>query len=230
MVVEFDTARVLNPGAGSLFGVIAEITPRDPRPQGMTPPRFDWVGKPEQTNFRLNGVPDAPDIRDLWNQETPFAISADLLPVFRKRLTDSFQIWDMRDGKVDWEPDALAANVNVFLEDYLLIDVAKPTNDLSHLEIERSTIDGRAYTTGGGRTLNANVIDILVTWLVNHDRGPFMESATKATQPGGNELPLCAAAEHQTLDSDPQRRRRRAAASGLGFDRAVRRSLASASR
>jgi hypothetical protein len=189
LVVEFDTTRVLNLAAGSLFGVIAEITPRDEKPEGSTPPRFAWVGKPEQTNFRLNGVPDAPDVRDAWNQETPFAISADMLPVYRKRLVDSFQFWDLRDGKVDWNPAALAANVNVFLEDYLLIDVAKPTTDLSHLEIERSTIDGRPYTTGGGRTVNANVIDILVTWLVNHDRGPFMESATKATQPGGASFP-----------------------------------------
>ena len=60
----------------------------------------------------------------------------------------------------------------------------------SHLEIEKSTIDGRAYTTGGGRTLNANAIDVLVTWLVNHDRGPFMQSpATQATQPGGTQFP-----------------------------------------
>jgi Polyketide cyclase / dehydrase and lipid transport/Domain of unknown function (DUF4331) len=187
--VEFETARVLNPAAGSLFGVIAEITPRDPKSQAMMPPRYDWVGKPEQTNFRLNGVPDAPDVRDAWNQETPFAISAEMLPVFRKRLIDSFRIWDGRDGKVDWDPAALAANVNVFLEDYLLIDVARPTTDLSHLEIERSTVEGRAYATGGGRTVNANVIDILVTWLVNRDRGPFMQSATKATQSGGTGFP-----------------------------------------
>jgi len=189
IVVEFNTADVLNRAGGSLFAVIAEITPRDPKSQGMVPPRYDWVGKPEQTNFRLNGVPDAPDLRDAWNQETPFAINADMLPVFRKRLTESLQIWDMRDGKVDWDPAALAANVNVFLEDYLLIDVAKPTTDLSHLEIERSTIEGRAYATGGGRTVNANVIDILVTWLVNRDRGSFMQSATKATQPGGTTFP-----------------------------------------
>ena len=188
-LVEFDTARVLNPAAGSLFGVIAEITPRAARSQGATPPRFDWVGKPEQTNFRLNGVPDAPDLRDAWNQETPFAISADMLPIYRKRLNESFKIWDMRDGKVDWDPPALAANVNVFLEDYLLIDVARPTTDLGHLEIERSTIEGRAYATGGGRTVNANVIDILVTWLVNRDHGPFMKSATQATQPGGTRFP-----------------------------------------
>ena len=38
----------------------------------------------------------------------------------------------------------------------------------SHLEIEKSTINGRAYQTGGGRTVDANVIDILITWCTPH--------------------------------------------------------------
>ena len=68
--------------------------------------------------------------------------------------------------------------------------MTKSITDISHLEIEKSTIDSRAYATGGGRTLNANVVDILVMWLVNRDRGPFMQSqATRATQPGGTTFP-----------------------------------------
>ena len=91
-------------------------------------------------------------------------------PVFLERLTASLANWDMRDGEADWTPAALAANANVFLDDYLLFDVAKPMTDTSHLEIEKSTLSGRAYQTGGGRTVNANVIDILLTWMVNRDR------------------------------------------------------------
>ena len=99
----------------------------------------------------------ADDLRDLWNQQTPFAISKELQPLFLQRLKDSFADWDMRDGKADWTPEALAANANVFLDDFLLFDVAKPITDESHLEIEKSTIDGRPYQTGGGRTVDANV-------------------------------------------------------------------------
>lgn len=189
MVIEFDTDRVLEPGQGSLFGAIAETTPRVSDSLRSNPPRFDWVGRPEVTNFLLN-IADETDLRDLWNQETPFGISDELLPVFRNRLTRSLELWDVRDGNIDWTPAALAANVNVFLDDFLLFDVAKPITDASHLEIEKSTIDGRAYQTGGGRTLDANAVDILVTWLINHDRGPFQQSgAHGATQPGGNTFP-----------------------------------------
>ena len=76
----------------------------------------------------------------------------------------------MRDGKQDWTPSALAANANMFLDDFMLFDVAKPITDTSHLEIEKSTLNGKAYQTGGGRTVDANVIDVLLTWMVNRDR------------------------------------------------------------
>ena len=99
----------------------------------------------------------------------------------------------MRDGKADWTAAEIVASANVFMDDFLLFDVAKPIDDHSHLEIEKSTLNGAAYKTGGGRTLDANCIDILLTWLVNHDRGAFMQGgATGATQPGGKSFPYLA--------------------------------------
>jgi hypothetical protein len=197
IVVEFDTRRVLDPAKGSLFGAIAETVPV-PQPQGRIghpPARVDWVGRPEQTNVRLNNpaLSGADDIRDLWNQQTPFAISKELQPLFLQRLKDSFADWDMRDGTADWTPDALAANAQVFLDDFLLFDVAKPITDDSHLEIEKSTINGHAYQTGGGRTVDANSIDILLTWLVNRDREFLQGGATGATKPGTKVFPYFAA-------------------------------------
>ena len=87
---------------------------------GHEPPRIDWVGRPEQTNMRLNntGMTGADDLRDLWNQQTPFAIAEELRPLFLQRLKDSLAEWDMRDGKQDWTPAALAANANMFLDDF----------------------------------------------------------------------------------------------------------------
>ncbi len=193
IVVEFDTHRVLDPDQGSLFGVIAETCPV-PRPDsliGHEPPRIDWVGRPEQTNMRLNNpaMAGTDDLRDLWNQQTPFAIAEELQPVFRKRLLDSLTNWDMRDGKADWTPAELTAAANVYLDDFLLFDVSKPISDTSFLEIEKSTLHGRAYQTGGGRTVNANVIDIMITWMVNHDREFMQGGAMGATKPGGNSFP-----------------------------------------
>jgi hypothetical protein len=197
IVIEFDTRRVLDLGKGSLFGAIAETSPLPGRAGliGREPPRIDWVGRPEQTNYRLNnpGLVGTQDLRDLWNQQTPFAIAEELRPVFRQRLMDSLADWDMRDGQADWAPAALAASANVFLDDFLLFDVSKPITDTSHLEIEKATLSGRAYQTGGGRTVNADVIGILLTWMVNHDKREYRQGgAMGATQPGGKAFPYLA--------------------------------------
>jgi Polyketide cyclase / dehydrase and lipid transport/Domain of unknown function (DUF4331) len=201
IVVEFDTRRALKPDQGSLFAVIAETCPL-PRPDsliGHEPPRIDWVGRPEQTNMRLNNpaMAGTDDLRDLWNQQTPFAIAEDLQPIFRKRLLDSLTNWDMRDGKADWTPAQLAAAANVYLDDFLLFDVSKPMSDTSFLEIEKSTLHGHAYQTGGGRTVNANVIDIMITWMVNNDREFMQGGATRATKPGVNTFPYLASPNTQ---------------------------------
>jgi hypothetical protein len=196
IVIEFDTRRVLDPDKGSLFGVIAETVPLPRRGSvvGHEPPRIDWVGRPEQTNIRLNnpGLTGTDDLRDLWNQQTPFAIADGLRPLFLQRLKDSLANWDMRDGKQDWTPSALAANANMFVDDYLLFDVAKPITDNTHLEIEKRTLNGQVYQTGGGRTVDANVIDVLLTWMVNRDREPLQGGTTKATKPGTKNFPYFA--------------------------------------
>jgi len=196
IVIEFDTRRVLDPDKGSLFAVIAETVPLPSRNAlvGREPPRLDWVGRPEQTNFRLNNprLKGVDDIRDLWNQQTPFAIADELRPLFFQRLKDSLATWDMQDGKQDWAPSALAANAQMFLDDYLLFDVAKAITDTSHLEIEKSTLNGKAYETGGGRTVDADVIDVLLTWMVNRDREPLQGGTTKATKPGMKTFPYFA--------------------------------------
>jgi hypothetical protein len=133
-------------------------------------------------------------LRDLWNQQDLFAIDPQLVAIFRKRMIESLTDWDMRDGKADWTPSALAASAAVFLDDHLLFDVSKPFSDSSFFEIEKSTLNGRTYATGGGRTVNSNVIDILVNWTVNHDRGPALQGGSdKATKPGLAVFPYLAA-------------------------------------
>ena len=196
IVVEVDTRDVLDPARGSLFGAIAETVPISRQRTLLGPPvlRIDWVGRPEQTNMRLNNpaMPGIDDLRDLWNQQTPFAIPKELQPLFLERLKGSLATWDMLDGTPDWTPEALAANANVFLDDFLLLDVAKPITDQSHLEIEKTTLNGRPYQTGGGRTVDANSIDILLTWLVNRDREFLQGGATGATKPGTKVFPYFA--------------------------------------
>ena len=204
IVIEFDTERVLSPRAGSLFGVIAETTPLagGVNPVELPPLRYDWVGRPEQTNMRLNNgaLKDADDLRDLWNQQTPFAIAEELKPLFRKRLVDSLTNWDSRDDKADWTAAQINAAANVYLDDFMLFDVSKPISDESFFEIEKSTLRGKAYQTGGGRTVDANVVDHMVTWWVNNDREPLHGGPAGAWKPGTKTFPY-EASPHDELQT-----------------------------
>ncbi|MBV9978133.1 MAG: SRPBCC family protein, partial [Hyphomicrobiales bacterium] len=121
--------------------------------------------------------------------------------LFRKRLIDSLAAWDMSDGTADWTPTALAASAEVFLDDFLLFDVSKPITDASFLEIEKSTLNGVAYQTGGGRTVDAHDIDMLLTWMVNRDREYLQGGATGATKSGTKNFPYLASpnTEPQTV-------------------------------
>jgi hypothetical protein len=107
-----------------MFGVVAETTPRKRNPGALTVPRYDWVGRPEQTNFILNVIPDSVDLRDVWNQQTPFQrMPDDVAPLFQKRLRDSFELWDKRDGETHWDPALLNAHINVRIDDFLVFDI-----------------------------------------------------------------------------------------------------------
>jgi hypothetical protein len=205
IIIEFDTQRVLNPSEGSLFGVIAETTPLAAglNPVDRPPLRYDWVGRPEHTNMRLNNsyVEGVDDLRDLWNQQVPFAIAEEFQPVFRKRLVDSLKAWDMRDDKADWTPEGIAAAANVYLDDFLLFDVSKPISDTSFLEIEKSTIRGKRYETGGGRTVDADIFDMMMTWMVNDDKEFLHGGPVGAWKPGTKTFPYQASpnSELQTV-------------------------------
>ena len=79
--------------------------------------------------------------------------------------------------------------------------MSKPITGTSHLEIEKRTLNGLDYQTGGGRTVDAHDIDILLTWLINRDREYLQGGATSATQPGTQQFPYLASpnTEPQTV-------------------------------
>ena len=101
--------------------------------------------------MRLNnaGLPGTDDLRDLWNQQTPFAIAEEFLPAFRKRMVDSLDRlgYARRQGGLDASGLIRRAS-NVYLDDFLFFDVSKPMDDKSFLEIEKSTLHGTRLSDG----------------------------------------------------------------------------------
>ena len=86
---------------------------------------------------------------------------------------------------------------------------------------------GVPYQTGGGRTVNANVIDIMITWMVNQRPRIPARRSDQCDQARHQHISLSGFAEHGIADRGRQCRPVGTAGSGLGSHRPVRRHVAS---
>ena len=60
-------------------------------------------------------------------------------------------------------PDGVHPLTELLLADYLIVDATRPYAADELFEIEQATLDGRTHQTCGGRSLNDDVIDKLLT-------------------------------------------------------------------
>jgi hypothetical protein len=174
IVVEVDCQPWLRNGYGPLLAVVGETVVA-----GKLPIRIERVGRPEIKNVILQSkqfdqVNRDLEVRDLYNLEDAFHMSKDYAGVYRARMHANLAFNDQLDGKTDWPlgPNGDHPLTELLLSDYLVVDVSRPYTADSFFEIEQATLDGRTYQTCGGRSLNDDVIDKLMTLLVNGGKGP----------------------------------------------------------
>ncbi|MFF2145806.1 DUF4331 family protein [Kitasatospora sp. NPDC058190] len=195
IVVELDVATVLGSASGTVFAVAAETVTAGPYPM-----RLERLGRLEMKNVLLseNGVDPGNtvvELRDLYNEEDPFELAPTYVSAYRSRLNANLVFFDGLDGRLDWstQPDGTHPLTELFLADFLVVDVAKSYAEDSYLEIERALLEGRAHTTCGGRSLNDDGFDTLYTLLINAGRGPrISDGVDGATVPASREFPYLA--------------------------------------
>jgi hypothetical protein len=97
--------------------------------------------------------------------------------------------WDNMDKQVDWP---LVDNNHPLSElmyaDYLVMDFAKPFNESGYFEIENSLLAEEQHTTSGGRWLNEDIIDTLLTMYISHSRKHYSDFVN-ATKPANKYFP-----------------------------------------
>ncbi len=192
IVIEADSAALLQTGRGPLFGVVGETVVA-----GKLPIRLERFGRPEIKNVimsmkEFDQVNRDLEIRDLYNLEDAFHMSADYRGAYRARLNANLAAIDRLDGKTDWPlgRDGSHPLTDLLLADHLVVDVSKPFSETSYFEIERATLQGRPYETCGGRSLNDDVMDTLYTLLINADKGPrISDGVDQATVPASGVFP-----------------------------------------
>jgi len=117
----------------------------------------------------------------IYDQEDPFQLAPYYLGAYRARLNANLAVLNGIEGKIDGplQPDGTRPLIELYLGDYQVVDVAKPSSEDNYLEIELALLQGHAHTTCGGRSLNDHAVDTSLTFVVT--AGKARASATAST-------------------------------------------------
>jgi hypothetical protein len=210
IVVEVASASLFGAAGGSLLAVVGETTTI-----GKRPIRLERFGRPEIKNVVMSAkafdqVNHDLEIRDLYNHEDAFQLAKDYLGAYRARLNANLAFYDGLDGKTDWPLDAQGNHplTELLLADYLVVDMSKPFAEASCYEIEAALLAGRTHATCGGRWLDDDIIDSLLTLMVNGGNGPRVRDGVDSpSQPASRRFPYL----HDPNPTPPDLRARLAA-------------------
>ena len=159
---------------GPMFAIVGETLSA-----GKRPVRLERVGRPEIKNITLSAkifdtVNRDLEIRDIYNEEDAFNLSKHYAGAYRARLNANLAFYDGLDGKVDWPLDQHGNHplTELLLADFLVVDLSKPFRETSYFGIERAMLQGQPHATCGGRWLNEDIVDLLLTLYINAAKGP----------------------------------------------------------
>jgi Domain of unknown function (DUF4331) len=175
IVVEIPFAPIVKKFEGvTIVGAVAEnvVTRRG------KPIRIERVGRPEIKNFAMANPMRDPrtrglELRDLYNREDTFALSKEYRSLYESRLDANLAFFDGLDGKTAWPlgPDGRHPLRDLLVNDYLILDLARAFAPGNFLEIERSVVTNQPHNSAGGRWLDDDILDEMLTLFVNGGRG-----------------------------------------------------------
>lgn len=196
LVASVDVQEVLGGTApGSLFAACGETLRHGPGKGGSATVRIDRMG-----NIEVNvWIIQDDSLRDRWNAEDTFAVSPAHVAEYTSALQaglhrlDDFEKSLTGENVIDW-PDPHPM-VPVLLNDYLVVDVSRPTRPSStgrgYLEIIKAAYLGVPHQTCGGRVPNEDVIATALTWFINGPDRPQPDRGVGVTpdKPVTDEFP-----------------------------------------
>ena len=167
------------------------------------PIRIERLGRPEIKNLVMANTTRDPrtkgiELRDLYNREDAFALSEEYRSLYESRLDANLVFFDALDGNLAWPlgPDGRHPLRDLLMGDFLVLDIAHAFAPGGFLEIERSLIDNLPHKSAGGRWLDDDILDELLTLMVNGRRGErFGDGVDAPTKPASLDVPLCARAQ-----------------------------------
>jgi hypothetical protein len=180
IVLKIEWAKLLR--GGPMFAVVGETWSA-----GKRPVRLERIGRPEMKNITLSAkaydtVNRDLEIRDIYNEEDAFNLSKHYVGAYRARFNANLAFYDGLDNKVDWPLDQHGNHplTEVLLHDFLVLDASKPFSETSYFQIEQAMLEGREHESCGGRWLNQDLVDFLLTLYINAGKGPRIRDGVDA--------------------------------------------------
>ncbi|MBV9597239.1 MAG: DUF4331 family protein, partial [Chloroflexi bacterium] len=204
IVVEVRIAELVERFNGvTLIGAVAEsVVPRLSRPI-----RIERIGRPEIKNFVLQGMThdsrtSGIELRDLYNREDPFALSPVYRHLYESRLDANLAFFDSLDEHTAWPVNAADGRHplrDLLLQDFMILDLAHGFGAGQFLQIERAMLNGQPHHTSGGRWLDDDILDDLLTLLVTGGRGNRLRDYVDGpTKPASRAFPYVREANLRT--------------------------------
>ena len=161
------------------------------------PIRIERVGRPEIKNVVLANPMRDPrtmgvELRDLYNREDAFALSPVYRPLYESRMDANLAFFDGLDNETAWPIGADGRHPlrDLLIDDFLVLDLAHAFAPGGFLEIERAVAEHRPHATAGGRWLDDDILDELLTWMVNGGRGErYGDGVDAPTKPASLTFP-----------------------------------------
>ncbi len=169
VILDIDIKQVLQRADKPLLAVAGQIAKRGGKNQPTE--IIDRAARPEISNAHLVTASGQEDLRRLYNSEKPFLLNPAHEILYKKRMEENIRYYDALDGVIDWQPAWRATLINLLIHDYLIIDTSKPFSNHSYLSIENSLLRNQSHTRSGGRAPGENIIDKLMTLLINGGHG-----------------------------------------------------------
>ncbi len=156
------------------------------------PIRLERVGRPEMKNVIIASPardPRAPgiELRDLYNREDTFTLSPVYRPLYESRFDANLAFYDGLDGETAWPvgPGGSHKLRDLFIDDFLILDLAYGFAPGGFLAIERALTNDRPHFSAGGRWLDDDILDELLTLMVSGPGGArFGDGVDAPTKPG----------------------------------------------
>jgi Domain of unknown function (DUF4331) len=194
IVIEIPFAPIVKRSDGiTLVGAVAEniVTRRG------KPIRIERLGRPEIKNFVLQSTTHDPrtkgvELRDLYNREDAFAISKEYRSLYESRIDANLAFFDQLDGKTAWPlaADGRHPLRDLLIGDFLILDLSHSFAPGNFLEIERSILADQPHKSAGGRWLDDDILDEMLTLFVNGGRGERLGDGVDApTKPASRTFP-----------------------------------------